>query len=126
MYTLLNIKFIRNFSSDPRKFRRKKSNPFMVAGIPMLLFLGGGLFGLSHFMGTHMELKDKKVSSQSVRQYSIEEEREKMIAKLDIENYTLSRIPRPGEETDGEASGNMGTQGAVHGFLGRQRDNSKR
>jgi hypothetical protein len=69
------------------------------AGIPMVAFMLGGSLVLSEFMQTHMELKDKKVSSKSQRKFDLEEERKSMLGKLDLErDYTLSRIPRPDEE----------------------------
>ena len=53
---------------------------------------------LSTFMQTHMEMKDRKEKSTTKRTFDIEEEHRKMMKQLDIDNYSLSRIPRPEEE----------------------------
>jgi hypothetical protein len=45
-----------------------------------------------------MELKDKKFKSQSTRKYDMELEHKKMMESLDIDNYVLSRVPRPGDD----------------------------
>ena len=45
-----------------------------------------------------MEVNDRKVSSVSTRKFNIEEERLRMLKQLDIDNYSLSRIPRPDEK----------------------------
>jgi hypothetical protein len=46
-------------------------------------------------MQTHYELKDKGNNSKSQRKFDLEEEHNKLIKSLDIDNYSLSRIPRP-------------------------------
>ena len=51
-------------------------------------------------METHYEIKDKKHTSMSTRQFNLEAEHAKMMKQLDIDNYTLSRIPRPGESLE--------------------------
>ena len=56
-----------------------------------------GAYGLSFYMQTHMEYKDRKGATISKREFTLEEEHKKMMKQLDIENYTLSRIPRPDE-----------------------------
>ena len=62
----------------------------------MLGFMIGGCYVLSEFMQTHVEMKDKKVSSQSTRKFDLEEEHKNMMSKLELEKgYKLSRIPRP-------------------------------
>ena len=69
----------------------------MQAGVPMIIFIVGGSVGLSAFMQTHYELKDKKLNTQTVRNYDLAAEHAAMMKKLDVENFTLSRIPRPEE-----------------------------
>jgi len=65
-------------------------------GVPMMGFMIGGCYVLSEFMQTHMEMKDKKVSSQTVRKFDLEEEHKTMMSSLELEKgYKLSRIPRP-------------------------------
>jgi len=62
----------------------------------MMAFMIGGCYVLSEFMQTHMEMKDKKVSSQSQRKFDLDEEHKTMMSKLELEKgYKLSRIPRP-------------------------------
>ena len=53
---------------------------------------------LATFMQTHMEMKDRKEQSTTVRKFDIEEEHRKLMKQLDIDNFSLSRIPRPEEE----------------------------
>ena len=55
-----------------------------------------------------MEIKDKRQSSTSVRKFDLEEEHRLLMKKLDIDNFSLSRIPRAptdGEEPPKEGSG---------------------
>lgn len=69
----------------------------VTVGIPMVLFVLGGSYMLSVFLETHMEIKDKQNKSTTVRKFNLEEEHKALMAKLDIENFSLSRIPRPDE-----------------------------
>jgi len=70
----------------------------------MLGFMLGGVYVLSTFMQTHVEMKDKKVSSQSQRKFDLDQEHDAMMKKLDIDNsYQLSRIPRVEEDEDKDA-----------------------
>jgi hypothetical protein len=77
--------------------QRKKSLAYV--GIPFVLFLVGGLFFLTEFVQTQVEVKDKRVSgsSKSQRLAELEEEHRIMMQKIDLDNYTLSRIPRAEE-----------------------------
>jgi hypothetical protein len=95
---------LRRFSSDAyRKMQEEKAargrKKLVTVGIPFLLFTLGGCYMLSVFLQTHMEIKDRRVKSTTARKFDLEEEHRKMMAQLDIDNYTLSRIPRP-EEVD--------------------------
>lgn len=72
-----------------------RSSFFFKAGIPLLSFLLGGSYILSQFMQTHLEIKDKHSQSKSKRKFDLEEEHRMLMKKLDIENFSLSRIPRP-------------------------------
>ena len=69
----------------------------MTAGIPMIAFIVGGSLALSNFMQTHYELKDKAKKSTSQRKFDLEEEHSKMMKQLHVEDFSLSRIPRPDE-----------------------------
>ena len=42
-----------------------------------------------------MELKDKQNKSISTRKFDLEEENKKLLEKLNINDFKLSRIPRP-------------------------------
>lgn len=86
-------------SGSERPFRRKKSgyNQVLYSGVPLLLFMIGGTYFLSVFLQTHNEIKDKQANSVSVRKFDIAKEHEQLMKKLDIDNFTLSRIPRPDE-----------------------------
>ena len=74
----------------------------MTAGAPMIIFVLGGSFGLSTFMQTHYDIKDKSANTQTTRKFDLDEEHAIMMKKLDIKNFSLSRIPRP-EELDAAA-----------------------
>ena len=72
------------------------------AGLPLVTFLVGGSLVLSHFMQTHMEIKDKRNTSVSKRKFDLEEEHKVLTAKLNLDNFSLSRIPRPEGVDDAE------------------------
>jgi hypothetical protein len=67
----------------------------------ILLVVGGSLF-LTNFTQTRVELKDRAIKSTSQKKFDLDEENRKLIQKLDIDNFSLSRIPRP-EENQQEA-----------------------
>ena len=46
-----------------------------------------------------MELKDRNNKSTPTRKFNLDEEHRKLVGKLDIDNFNLSRIPRPEDET---------------------------
>ncbi len=48
-------------------------------------------------MKTHVQVKDQKQKATNTREFEIEEEYSKIMNGLDIDNYKLSAIPRPGE-----------------------------
>lgn len=78
--------------------RRKGPNHLLKAGLPMILLVVGGSLFLTNFTQTRVELKDRVIKSSSEKQFDLEEENRKLLKKLDIDNFTLSRIPRPGED----------------------------
>ena len=81
----------------------------LKVGVPLMGFMLGGVYVLSTFMQTHVEMKDKKVSSQSQRKFNLDQEREQMLKKLDVDNsYKLSRIPRPDDEDKDAQAKRMG------------------
>ena len=76
------------------------SNGFnkLRAGLPFVFLLAGGSLLLSTFVQGTVEGRDKRVRSQSEREYSIEKEHEKMMQKLNIqEGFKNKRIVRPEE-----------------------------
>ena len=77
---------------------RKAALALTKSGAPLVLLIIGGTYMLSIFMQTHMEYKDRKGTSISEREFTLEEEHMKMMKQLDIKNYSLSRIPRPGDD----------------------------
>ena len=55
---------VRVLSTEPKKLPNRKSKEFrtlLVSGAPFILFLMGGFFFLTQFMGTHVEMKVNKV-----------------------------------------------------------------
>jgi|EP01033_Poteriospumella_lacustris_P014546 hypothetical protein len=81
---------------------RRKANYVLTAGLPMILLVVGGSLFLTNFTQTRVELKDRVLKSSSEKQFDLEEENRKLLKKLDIENFSLSRIPRPDEEQEGQ------------------------
>ena len=69
----------------------------LKAGIPMVLLVVGGSLFLTNFVNTQVELKDLHNKGTSERKFDLEEEHRKLLKQLDIDNFTLSRIPRPDE-----------------------------
>lgn len=67
---------------------------------------------LSTFMQTQIEYKDRKGTSISLREFTLEEEHQKMMEQLDIKNYSLSRIPRPCDELQPLIKGRKVTEDA--------------
>lgn len=67
---------------------------------------------LSTFMQTQMEYKDRKGTSISLREFTLEEEHKKLMEQLDIKNYSLSRIPRPYDELQPPTKGRKVTEEA--------------
>ncbi|EWM29133.1 Cytochrome c oxidase assembly protein COX16 [Nannochloropsis gaditana] len=71
----------------------------LSAGLPLLVFLTGGSLFLAKFVQGRVEAKDSKLQSRSEREFSIEEEHKRMMAKLDPENaYKVVRIHRPEDD----------------------------
>jgi hypothetical protein len=81
--------------------RRASGNAAIKVGVPLLGFMIGGVYVLSTFMQTHVEMKDKKTSSISQRKFDLNQEHDALMKKLDLDNsYKLSRIPRVDEDDD--------------------------
>ena len=91
-----------------------------MVGIPLMAFIAGGSYFLSIFMTTHMEVKDKQgnTSAGSQRTFDLEEERRHILKKLDIDSFSLSRIPRPDEEA--AVVGNERSKGKSKGDINKQ------
>ncbi len=78
--------------------KRSNISIFLRAGLPICCFIVGGSWYLSKFVETKVEIQDKRSNkSVSTRKFNLEEEHRKMMEKLDIDNYNLSKIPRPEE-----------------------------
>ena len=68
----------------------------------------GGVYALSTFMQTHVEMKDKKTNSISQRKFDLEQEHNAIMKKLDLDNsYKLSRIPRVDEDDETTAKSKL-------------------
>lgn len=55
---------------------------------------------MSFFLQSNLDINGTHRKTSSVREFNLEEEHRKMMQKLDIDNYSLSRIPRPEEEEE--------------------------
>lgn len=92
--------FMSNVSDESReKVRKSLKNRsgkyFFNVGVPMLLFLLAGMYFLTEFLSTNVEMNDKRVKSSTEKQFSIEEEYNAMMKNLNINDYSLSKIPDP-------------------------------
>lgn len=86
--------------------RRRGQNYLLKAGLPMILLVVGGSVFLTSFTQTRVEMKDRVMKSSTEKQFDLAEENRKLLKKLDIDNFSLSRIPRPGEEQEGQKNTN--------------------
>lgn len=78
--------------------RERESEKLLRVGVPLILFMCGGTYFLSVGMETKLEIKDRKMGqSKSVRNFDLEEEHKALMDKLKLEDFSLSRIPRPDE-----------------------------
>ena len=83
---------------------KKGSKLLYTAGIPLFCFVVGGSYVLSQFLQTNLEIKDKRQNTTiSTRKFNLEEEHKNLMKNLDIDNFSLSRIPRPEENTKPES-----------------------
>ena len=80
------------------KNKKSKFDILKKSGLPLIFFIIGGSYGLSIFMQTHFDYKDKKENNISKRNFDLEQEHKKILEQLNIKDFKLSRIPRPGEE----------------------------
>eukprot|EP01038_Epipyxis_sp_PR26KG_P012931 gene12931-17333_t len=87
-------------TTNKRPKRQSDLSKLLYGGLPMIILIIGGSYFLSVFTSTHVELKDRHNSSVSTRKFDIEQEHKEILKNLDIDNYKLSRIPRPEDETD--------------------------
>jgi hypothetical protein len=89
-------------SMDYRQTRlaRALRHPFTRAGIPMILFVGLGSYGLSYFVqGRHeIERVSRGKRTLTQRQYDIEEDYKKTMSTLMSQDYELVPIERPKDE----------------------------
>lgn len=82
-------------------FTLKKAlrHPFVRAGMPFLLFMGGGFWALQRFVEGKRELEDLSRGKRTLttRQYDLEEDWKKTMKKLNTD-FQLVEIPRPKDE----------------------------
>ena len=79
------------------KARKSSGNIMLTAGAPMVIFIVGGSVALGNFMQTHFDLKDKAKNSTTTRKFDLQEEHSRMMKQLNVQDFSLSRIPRPEE-----------------------------
>ena len=85
---------MRHLCSSNAKHQSRTSFALSISEAPLVFLIVGDAFGMSVFMQTHLSFKDCRGATTSVREFTLEEDHKKMMKKLDIENYSLSRIPR--------------------------------
>lgn len=72
----------------------------IYVGVPLLLFMIGGTCFLQMFMDAKLEVRDRQQGqSVTVRKFDLEEEHKLLMSKLDLDDFSLSRIPRPEDPT---------------------------
>ncbi|KAG5192089.1 hypothetical protein JKP88DRAFT_230436, partial [Tribonema minus] len=77
------------------------NNLFLRAGLPFIVFVAGGSLFLSYVVTGHVETRDRKRQSQSLRQFDLQEEHRKLQQQFASgEDFKIVRIPRPGEKGD--------------------------
>jgi hypothetical protein len=88
-------------SSLPKRHSKLKRSTdiFLKAGLPLVLFIIAGSYGLSVFMRTHYEYKDKKDKSITVRNFDLEEEHRKTMEKVISLIKPVINIFRMGNQT---------------------------
>ena len=70
---------------------------FLSKGLPLVLFMVGGSYGLSTFVQGRVDAKDLRYKSQSKRQYTLEQEHERAMEKLgNLDDYKMVPVPKPG------------------------------
>jgi len=53
------------------------------------------------FVSSRVERSDARVRKQSAREYRMEEERKKMLAELNLNDFEIKPVPRPKDDDDG-------------------------
>lgn len=95
-----------NAAAERVKRRKKETQAIIMSGVPLIIFMLGACYALSQFLETHVEMKDRQSNSKSIRKFDLEEEHEALMKRLDIDNFSLSRIPRKdGLDEDDSKSG---------------------
>ena len=74
-------------------FRR---NP-VVGGGPILGLCFGGLYALTTFQQGRFELVDRRIKSQTEKEYDLEQEYEQIMRKMDLSDYEIVPLERPDE-----------------------------
>ncbi|XP_015908117.2 cytochrome c oxidase assembly protein COX16 homolog, mitochondrial [Parasteatoda tepidariorum] len=98
----MHFDFLKNSLERFQNLKRKK---FFSYGLPFLILLVGGSFGIKYFASLRYEVrKSELLKPENLEKYGIkkkkvtlEEEYEK-IKQLDIDNWENIRGPRPWEE----------------------------
>ena len=82
--------------------RRALRHPFVRAGLPMILFVGLGSYGLSFFVqGRHdIDRTTRGKRSLTQREYDFEQDYKKTMDKLLVADYDLVPIKRPSESEE--------------------------
>mmetsp|Transcript_19681 Transcript_19681/g.25442 ORF Transcript_19681/g.25442 Transcript_19681/m.25442 type:complete len:129 (-) Transcript_19681:106-492(-) len=81
---------------EEKRKPKRKSNPFLRAGVPLICLVTGGSYLLSTFVQGKVEAKDAKQKSLTNRQFDLEEEYKTAMKELNVEeSYIPKRIPRP-------------------------------
>ena len=68
------------------------------AGVPLVIFVSAGSWGLSKFVQGRVDAKDLRVKTLTERQFSLEQEHDAIMRKLKTDDYEVTRIPRPRSE----------------------------
>ena len=74
-----------------------KISPLLRQGVPLVLFVVAGSYGLSQFMGGALSSKDARVTSKSERAAQLEQTHAVLMRKMsaEMEDVQLKPIHRP-------------------------------
>ncbi|TYZ62469.1 hypothetical protein PybrP1_005590 [[Pythium] brassicae (nom. inval.)] len=78
-----------------KKKKVSRDSRFATVGLPLLLFVAGGYFALTQFVGGKFEARDHMIKSNTTREFDLEEEHKKITKKLVLDDFEIKPVPKP-------------------------------